>query len=432
MKFTLAKKLLFFTSLLALKVVLTIVYHEFFITRYGYYGFSAHPVSLPKSLINWFIFLLCSASLTFLTRTENISLYILTILYCVSYIPCYVYFEQSDAPVMFLVQLHIYWFLLLFLVNILPDISLRFSRSNEPNAVNQKRQILGSSVIILLAIYAVVTKVSFNGLYIQTDLESVYDLRIQAANYNFGSFSGYLISWACLAFTIRGVIAFSNSRYVIMIIFLLLQVIIFSIAGHKFYLFALPVAIILSGIYREGLVFFIPVLFIGALIVAKLLNDYYNFFFFIYMIPFRQMFLPALITGNFLDFFANHAPDFLTQSILGRFGFESDYDLPLPYLIDFHYGDGTASANTGLVADAVSNFGFFGVFIYPILFSVVLKMLDSSSKHIYLGHSFGIIVFFSVSFINTAFFTALLTGGVLFILIFLKTQSSATRNKFVW
>ena len=80
------------------------------------------------------------------------------------------------------------------------------------------------------------------------------------------------------------------------------------------------------------------------------------------MIPFRQMFLPALTTGNFLDFFANHAPDFLTQSILGRFGFESDYDLPLPYLIDFHYGDGTASANTGLVADAVSNFGFFVIY----------------------------------------------------------------------
>ena len=136
------------------------------------------------------------------------------------------------------------------------------------------------------------------------------------------------------------------------------------------------------------------------------------------------MFIPALTTGNFLDFFSVNRPDFLTQSILGRLGFESEYALPLPYLIDNFYSDGTASANTGLLADAYSNFGFFGILLYPILFAFILRMIDSAAKKIDIKYNAGIIVFFSLSFLNTAFFTALLTGGVLFGLFFLNTQSS--------
>jgi len=151
-------------------------------------------------------------------------------------------------------------------------------------------------------------------------------------------------------------------------------------------------------------------------------------FYLIFMLPFRNMFLPALITGNFYDFFGSHSPDFLTQSVLGRLGFVSDYTLPIPYLIDAAYHGSGGSANTGLSADAVSNFGFFGVLIYPILFAVVLKLLDSAAQNVEFKNNLGIVIFFTIAFLNTSFFTALLTGGVLFSLFFLMTQVSEQRR----
>jgi hypothetical protein len=373
------------------------------------------------------MFLLCSVNLAVLVKKEITSSYIITMLFCLSYVPCVVYFEKSGSPSSFLIQLNVYWFLLITFTNIFPAITLRSDKPTcgvkSSQKIDIKLRIIGDLIVAFLAVYVCIVKYRFNGFYIQLDFETVYDLRIAAAAGNFSGLSNYILSWASLVFTIRGVVAAGRREFLLLFLLIVLQIINFSIAGHKFVLFSLPIALLLSGFYRERLVYYIPALFLLFSLVAKFLWSAFGFIFFIYFIPFRNMFLPALTSGNFLDFFSKHRPDFLAQSVLSRFGVESDYALPLPYLIDDYYSDGTASANTGLVADAVSNFGFFGVIIYPVFFAVILRMLDAASKNLSVKYNAGIIIFFSISFLNTAFFTSLLTGGVLFALFFLNTQS---------
>ena len=422
----------FLLSLSLLKLTLVWVYIDVMTVSYGYYGFTYQSSSAAWSFTNWTLFLFCSFNLSLLVLKERLSSYIVTILFCLSFIPCAIYFEYSGLPVLFLLQLYLYWFLIITFVNIFPALSLKYSNFNKiSKRNNRKLHLVGEAVIIFFAFYICITKYSYNGLYIQLDLTTVYNLRADAVNYNFGSFSAYFIAWSSLAFTIRGVIAYARQEFFILFSMLILQILIFSIAGHKFYLFSLPTALIMSIFYRKRSLYLIPYGLIILSLVGKFIWAKYNILALVYLLPFRNMFIPALMTGNFLDFFSSNRPDYLTQSILGRLGFESEYSLPLPYLIDSNYGDGTASANTGLLADAYSTFGFIGIIIYPILIAIVLRMLDAASSNIDLKYDAGIIVFFSVALINQAFFTALLTGGILFGLLFLNTQFFQKNNIIV-
>ncbi len=422
-----SRQIVFLSGLLFLKVVLTYVYLESITVNYGYYGFTSVPVNFPLSLINWIFYLLCCVTLTTVVARESVSSWIVSLLFCLSYAPCLVYFEHSGSPVIYFVQLHLYWGMLIILLKLLPVILPKLSGSSVVQKVSRRKFIFGEVIVVAFALYVFLIKYSYNGFYIHLDIVEVYGLRSEAVGKNLGFGAEYFISWACLSFTVRGVAAFVDRKFVVLAVMFFLQLIIFSIAGHKFYLFSLPVALTAAALYGKGLLSWMPLMVSIVLLISEFLNSVFGIFYIIFLLPFRNMFLPALITGKFYDFFESHPPDFLTQSVLGRLGFVSDYTLPIPYLIDASYYDGTSSANTGLSADAISNFGFLGVLIYPILFAFVLKLLDVASHKTHIKNNLGVIIFFTIAFLNTAFFTALLTGGVLFSLFFLSTQPSKLR-----
>ena len=411
-------QLIFFINLLILKAVTTYTYYELIATSYNYYGFTSNIPDITLTAINWCFYLLACIFLSSLVKVECASNWIIVLLFSISYVPCLILFEASSFPLLFFVQLHLYWFMLLIIL-------VWYGLLNSPNVQTKikKRHSpmnLGNTITLVLALYICIIKFNYNGFYLHFDLWDVYDLRLAAYNKSLGPGAGYLISWACLTFTIRGVYAASERNYLLVVILIFLNFIIFSIAGHKFYLFVLPLAIICSLFYRGGILIWVPFIISTLLVLAVLLDLLYGIDKLKFILPFRNMFLPSLITGYFFDFFANNSPDFLAQSVLRRFGFVSDYAQPIPYLIDRVYGDGTASANTGLSADAVSNFGLFGVIIYAFLFSFVLKLFDYATRYVQMKDTFGFVIFFAVVFLNQAFFTAMLSGGFLFMIFYIK------------
>ena len=415
-------QLLFFISLIFYRLVLLYIYDNHIVETYSYYGFSVNLSTLSVAVVSWGMYLIVAAMLSVLPSLERPSSVVVIILFCSSYVPCGIYFDRSQLPIYYSVALFLYWAILIFSLRIVPAVSLSFNHSTAVlKHENNKR--LGDIVVLIMALIVSVIKFRHNGLYFHFDLLDVYQVRLAARSQSFGVLSAYLMTWGSLIFAIRGVIAFSHRNYLLVVIMFFMELVVFSIAAHKFHLFVLPVALVLSKIYRVGMIYLIPIGFSALCFMSALARIVFDSVILIYAIPFRQLFLPAFITGNFVDYFSNHTPDFLQQSILGRLGMKSEYELPIPFLIDAYYSDGSASANTGLLADAYANFGFYGVFIFPVMFAVVLRMLDSASGKIGLKYNFGVIVFLSIAFLNMAFFTALLTGGVLVSLFFLRTQS---------
>ena len=77
------------------------------------------------------------------------------------------------------------------------------------------------------------------------------------------------------------------------------------------------------------------------------------------------------------------------------------------------------NCNSGLLSDAVSNLGYLGIVCMPLVLSFVLVLLDKCSKgldpRIYLTTSLSI----AMTLINTNLFTALLTHGILMLMLLL-------------
>ncbi|MCQ2295474.1 MAG: hypothetical protein MJZ67_07455 [Bacteroidales bacterium] len=128
----------------------------------------------------------------------------------------------------------------------------------------------------------------------------------------------------------------------------------------------------------------------------------------------RLFFIPALVADNYYVFFQDH-PVLLSHSFLGSF-FHYPYPLDPSHLIgQVMYNRTITSCNTGIMADGFMNFGHLGAILFVVLGALVLRFIDSlhcSSRYI------GLVVVLLFSFLNGAFFTAMLThGGLLLVLV---------------
>lgn len=399
----------FVMSAIIYKIALEFTYFSVIGTRYAYQGFSIVDRGLLDVIINWGLYLSLVVLIAVLLSQRKISGVLFHVMFFLSAAPCLAYFSVSGKPVLYQVLVFFYWGLTALFLRIFKSVSF-------PSVRKVPREIVPAIPVLLLTVLlSALMKIRYNGFHVQLELFDVYDLR-GAAEGAFPPTVRYLINWSSLAFTVFGVVFAYQKRYHLVLLLFAAQWVLFSIDGMKSYLLSLPAALIAYAAFKKfnfsvlglGLS---AVLLVGASLVIFFENPIVDFVF-----GYRIVFLPAFITGNFLEFFMVNSPDYLHQSILGRLGFVSQYSDPIPYLIDAYYGDGTASANTGLLGDAVANFGLFGVIIYPIFMAAYLRAADIVSDGLDIPILSGIVVVLGNALLNLAFFTFLLTGGGLFAL----------------
>jgi hypothetical protein len=68
-----------------------------------------------------------------------------------------------------------------------------------------------------------------------------------------------------------------------------------------------------------------------------------------------------------------------------------------------------------MIGDAFVNFRWLGLIIYPILFAVAFRIFDACSKKIDRRILITASVIITINFVNSSFFTVLLTHSFLFI-----------------
>lgn len=153
------------------------------------------------------------------------------------------------------------------------------------------------------------------------------------------------------------------------------------------------------------------------LIVSLLFHIFMNADFMGSLLIRRTFFVPAQLSFYYYDFFSNHQHLSLSHSILKTY-FDYPYDLPPSHLIGKVYFDKPEmSANNGIVADAFMNFGIWGIIIWFFLLTVLLKLTD---KVTYMKNKkvlWPIIIVSFYTMVNGAFFTTLLTHGLIIALL---------------
>lgn len=246
-------------------------------------------------------------------------------------------------------------------------------------------------------------------------LSDVYTQRALFKNIEMPKILSYILANACIINLIFTIYLLINKRYIISLLILLIQYLLFSLDASKTVLFANFITLLFI-IFNDKIKLRYLFYFIFSLFIFTIIYSY----FFPMTIPSgyirRIMFIPNLLSYNYYDFFTNHEPLYY---VLNRDAYPN-----LSYLIaDLYHNKPLMSANNGLVGDAFANLGYLGAIIYPLILSVYIKILDITCRNIESRYIAGLVLLVFITLQNSFFSTSMFSHGLFVLLIMLEFLS---------
>ena len=390
-------------------------------TTFAYDGFY-NQKSLILAIISWVVLAvfskLCKNAYD---NSENKASYeVVYMLFLITFVPFTSMLCYGNTPTQFTILNIIFWFELLVLVQI------KNTRNTQLSLKINGTGIVGEGQIRFITIISAAVVLYISGKYthfrFNFSVTNVYELRADAASFSVPTFLTYLYSWTrnlnsiLLAYYMRR----KKKGWTMFCIFI--QLLNFGIDGSKTTLFLLLFVVIINLLPKVKLSKmnkWVLIGFCSLMAVCVFANAVLNNVWPISLFVRRVLYVPVKISVAYVDFFTKNVPDFFRQGFLRRFGFESPYP-PLSYMIAKVYWNEISAANNGLISDAITNMGIAGIFLFPVIFSAVLRWLDRSAKGLDIRIYLSVALYMSIVLSNSFLFTVLFTHGLLISIIVLK------------
>lgn len=406
--------------LFLVKISLDYIYDKIVSTIGGYQKFQ-NFYSFSTSIFTWIVFFISLP--IYYKYYKNcksfLSYEIIFILYLTSFLPCLSMMKYNAITLFTFILYIFYWSSLLFFNELfcLSTSSVKLFKKNF--YLNNKNLII---IFILFFLGIIYISYVYTGFRINFDIYKVYELRADSKNYSMPKLLRYLFTWSKVVISILASYFLINKRYFFVFLCIICQILSFGIDGAKVTIFLLGIILILSIIPKNNftkLNKFLSLCFLFILLISILLHKIFDSIFIPNVFIRRMLFTPILLADNYVDFFTSHVPDFFRQGFLRRFGLQSPYP-NIAYMIgDIYYNRPEMSANSGLLADAVTNFGISGIIFMPLILTFCFYILDKLSKKIDNRLCLVIAFYISMILLNSALMTSLLTHGLFLIYIFL-------------
>jgi len=406
------KKSIFWSFLVIFfyKIILDLSYYFIISPRYSYtlFTFDLNYFKLFESFLLLFIvFALMPKS------KEKLSSIMVWVLILVSYVPMLTLFALKNESRIFMYAITGFW-LLVFLLLKFPSVSIT------PLKKSQSKTIYYSIFFILFGIVFLMVYKNF-GFSFNFNLKKVYDIRSSYVAMGI-PLSGYLFTWvAKIINPIFFALFLNKKKWIPLGLIILLQVMLFSVTGHKSFLFTLPFVFCLIWIVKRKNPFFymciglIGVILIGALSFCLIDNIWPSSLF-----TRRTLLVPAQLSFLYYEFFSQNEYTFLSQHLIFRNFIDYSYQLNPPHLIGkTYFNRPEMGANNGIYADAFMNFGYMGFFLWAILLTIIFKLIDSFSKNKKMIITIAAIAVPILSIRSSALLTNLTTHGLLLSLLIL-------------
>lgn len=392
-----------------------------------YFTEFTYSISVFEYLLYSFVYFIMVYVMVHLDKIKKNSALMISLFNWFYFIPGLIFIEFSAKNYIYLLLTLVFFFEL----NI---IYMLFSRKNHEKkaATNIKKEsnIYVYYIYILISIVGLYICAKYNDLKFSLSFDNIYEFRAESKSVNMPSIFNYFKTWCALLIPI-GIIYFHNKKenYIIGLL-TITQLFLFSFGKLKtdlaMLLFAFAI-IIVKRKYLKKLFYLILIVTSIFAIVAVLDKKMNTLISYIYR---RGMFLPSKISYEYYDFFKSHQPDFLRQSWLRHFGFASPYGVPIGNLIGkIYYGSAGSNLCNGLIGDAMANLGVTGIFVYPILYVVVLKIFDYFTSELDYKTILLVSLRFFISFSNGFFFQVLLTQGFAVCLMLFYFIKLCEKNK---
>lgn len=421
-KFDQKNRLVFLVLAIVYRILLRGIYINSFYPTYKYLGFK-YKVDNILEMISFALFVIFTI---FLNRAHNkkneMSDYLIWSLYLISFIPFSVMCGCGAFDINFVVANHVYWLFLIIFYRLFSKIKIKKILYFTVNGIDINDRVLGLVGVISILINLFISY-HYVGFRIVLDLFDVYSLRAEVSSAQIPTLLYYAFCWMRTIGVLLLAVSLLNHKRILTIIYTINMFLSFSVDGMKTTLFSALITIALYFVlckWKSKIVLKTMYLgFIGISLLSIVENYVFKSKMILAFIFFRVEFLVVQLGSYFFDFFTKNEPDYFRASFLRHFGAVSPYKkYGINYLISGIYsGDYHSEANNGLISDAMTNFGIFGILIMPILLMCVFRMLDYYFQGLdeYLVVVFG--AYISLLLTNGFLLTSLMTNGLLILMV---------------
>ena len=397
-----------FLSAVVYRIVLDLSFYFVISKVWNYAKFEFH-LSIIKLIESYFLLFMVFALMP--KSSKKLSTIVVWLLILLSYVPMLTLFALMDESRAFIYAATGFWVAVFILLHT-PQVSF---------ATLKQAKIIRLSIFFSLSVVVFLMIYKYLGLSFNLDLTKVYDIRSHYVTLKI-PFAGYLFGW--LAYIVNPIffaLFVIKRKWIFAVLVFALQLLLFSVTGHKTFLFALPFVLVLMWVVaRKNPFAWMAIGLVGVILLGMgtywLIDDIWISSLFTR----RVLLLPARLSFFYYDFFSNNGFTFLSQHRIFRSFLDYPYHLRPPNLIaEAYFNKPEMNANNGIVADAYMNFGFAGLILWAILLAVILKLVDTFSKGKNIKVAIASIAMPVIAFTNSALLTTVLTHGVFLALILL-------------
>lgn len=398
----------FIITLFAYKITIDLAY-AFYIYPTFSYSIGAFSFDILLYSVSLIFMLYVIVLLRFLKNSlMNIVAYILLIF---AIIPSLTMITFRPTTLNAILMTFLYWFVFMNSVYFLKKLSFLRDRNYSFDIIKFRKYIY--IVLTFSFLFIIYSNIRYLGFRIISTFE-VYDYRSDFNQIRIPIIFDYLyllINYSFLPVALLISLKLKSKFGLILSFFV--AILLFSLDGAKTVIFNMMI-IILVFIMFVGVTkitqFFIRfnLFLIFSLLISIILINYT-----IWPIAliYRALLIPQETSFIYIEFIDLNVALYLRDSILRFLG--SPYPVPLSIFIANYESNST----NGFIGDAYANFKLLGIILYPILISVVLKIVSELYQKIDLRFYISIFMIVIWVSINASFFTWLLSGGVLNVML---------------
>lgn len=399
------------------RIALDIIYKNYIFAEYAYYHFSynSDPLLVFFSYVLLLPIIIFVPSLINRGQMTDIVLILQILMYYVSSTSLFCFSTHNIQYALFTFA----YFLLLLFFNHYINLSQVHFKGPRTGIGDTKFFVY---LIVALGFLRIVASGLYTGFRISFDLSVYYEYRAEAREYSMPEVFRYLLGWSTTGLTVGLAYSVVKRKRFLTIYIIACTILAFSFNGKKSILFFMLLSIVVGLFYKDKHLNKVPTLFtgLGCLGLIELLIRGSESFICKHFIR-RMIFIPPHIGNLYYDFFSDHPFDYLRSSVLRRFGAQSPYGNIPRHIGSIYFGNRSMAfnANTGLCGDAFANFGYLSLLIAPLVIVLTYKIIERCAINVDNRVKVVVAVFAAYSFENGAYFTLLLTNGMLFLMVLL-------------
>ena len=413
------QQLFFLLSVLLYIFALEFLYKYYLYPKYEYFGYKFVSSTLFDIILSYFLILIPSK---YLYRSRNlVSKYYIIYIYLIIYVPTLIFINHiKNIPDYLIFIYKIIFFIGIMILIEIVNIKYYYILNISKIKINK----IYKALLIISIIYAIYILFKYRRYFSFLSFDEIYDKR---NTMGISKIDNYFYMWISnLVLPIILVYGIIKKKTIYTYIAIICYIIIYAIFSSKISIFSFLTIILFSSLnfnknnYITKISFLLSLSIILLTIISIVANSYILSLI-LSILLMRTIGLPGLLTVQYMIFFYNNSYTYYSHiNIINALIYRYPYDRPLGFVIGRYF---TASdynnANANFLAtDGIAALGPLGIVIISFIFGILLKILDSitrdmKKRFIYLSSTY-----FIFTILNGSMFTTLLSGGLLFYMIF--------------